>query len=116
MVLINWNKIKMRAIHNETEQNGHPSFVISGIYLVLVGVIGGITNIIALLKAYQVHSAYCYWNVYNRNKIAIVNLSSNGASLLHFDIQGKNIWCVKYILKESEICIPLQSKLQFHIL
>ena len=50
----------MRAIQNETEQNGHPSFVISGIYLVLVGVIGGITNIIALLKAYQVHSAYCY--------------------------------------------------------
>ena len=47
----------MRAIHNETEQNGHPSFVISGIYLVLVGVIGGITNIIALLKAYQVHNA-----------------------------------------------------------
>ena len=62
----------MKAMYNETEQNGYPSFVISGIYLVLVGVIGGITNIIALLKAYQVHNA-CFSIIYIHIK-SIVNL------------------------------------------
>ena len=45
----------MEEIFHESEQQVQIPFIISGIYLVIVGVTGGLFNIIAFIKAYQVN-------------------------------------------------------------
>ena len=57
----------MKGSPNDSKNEHNLSFLIAGIYLVLIGVTGGVFNIIALVKACQVEKC-------NMNYLEIVPL------------------------------------------